>query len=167
MKFKKYIGVFLGLLFLVTMPASGKGLEAGLERCISDIMKSAGYCSETESFAKLDKSSLIFFKKLKQKEIDLNGITTIYSKKMKVSKESKYPDFEIQIWSFEDEEQAEVACTLVKDLALESSFFEKPPKVISYYKNHCIFITTPVFLNRKLIEKALNILDSNIINCSE
>ena len=86
---------------------------------------------------------------------------------MKVSKESKYPDFEIQIWSFEDEEQAEEACSLVKNFALESSFFEKPPKVISCYKNHCIFITTPVFLNRKLIEKALNILDLNINNCLE
>lgn len=157
----------MGLLFLGTTLTSGKGLEAGLESCVSDIMISAGYYSETTSFIRLDKSSIFFFNKLKQHEIDLKGVTTIYSKKMKVSKESKYPDFEIQIWSFENEEQAEVACTLVKDLALESSFFEKPPKVISSYENRCIFITTPVFSNRKLIEKALIILESNIINCSE
>jgi len=138
--------------------------ESKIESCISNLMLDSGYFLENEFFLKKETNDIILFKNLKDRGYDLK-LKRVSSNKVKISQESKYPDFEIQIWSFESEKKAASTCDLIKKITSESSFFEKPPKVISYYNNYCVFLTTPSYSNTFKIEKAIDIIDTGINNC--
>ncbi len=154
------------LLFFAITHISAQKNENNIESCITELMISSDYIQENNFFIKKNISEILFYKKLKRKGFDLNGITDVSTKKIKENENSKYADFEIQIWSFENEKQSANACDLVKGLIKESSFFEKPPKVITYYKKYCIFLTTPTFSKTGHIKKAIEIINSNLDSCN-
>ena len=120
---------------------------------------------ENDTFVKQRISDIVFFKKLKLKHLKLQGLKEVSSKEVKVSETSKYPDFEIQIWYFENGNMAEAACDMVEELIVNNSYFEKPPKLVSYYENYCIFITTPVFSKKQHIHNAMDVITSRIRTC--
>lgn len=157
--------LILGLFFLTLIMTSGKSEENNIENCISELMKSFEYSEQNDFFLKKNIDEIIFLKKIKKKGYNLNNIIDVYHNEYKTSKTSNYSDFEIQLWLFENDKKAEEACDLVKKIITESSYFEKPPKAISYYDNYCIFITTPVFSKVRHIRKAIDIINNNISNC--
>lgn len=153
------------LLILTLIITSGKKKETLIENCITELMKSQNYSNENQFFLKKENSEIIFFKKIKDEGYDFNNIIGVTYNYYKVSENSKQLDFEIQLWEFEDEKKAELTCNLVEKLISNSSYFEKPPKVISYYNNYCIFITTRAFSKTGYITKAMEIINNNLDSC--
>jgi hypothetical protein len=102
-------------------------------------------------------------------QVSGNGIKEIigYGIKDGSHKSSKYPDFEFQIWEFENVEYANYYFVKMKELVHTASLYEKPPKYFFVYKNKLYYFTASTFNKREYAEKAQELLLNYCFSDSE